>query len=107
MRTLKEKTEAASYAEVMKNAFKLYERMIELSESGHQLFIRDREGRRRKLELIFWLQTAPGSAPVDTSLAELKSSLKARLNAASDSYPTSQATCSTLLSVVSNRRAPS
>jgi len=52
LRALKEKTEAASYAEVTKNAFKLYERMIELSVEGNQFFVRDREGRTRELELF-------------------------------------------------------
>jgi hypothetical protein len=52
LKALKEKTEASSYAEVTKNAFKLYERLIELSESGHEFFVRDRAGRTRDLELF-------------------------------------------------------
>jgi hypothetical protein len=52
LKTLKDKTEASSYAEVTKNAFKLYERMIELAESGHVFLIRDRKGNTRELEIF-------------------------------------------------------
>jgi hypothetical protein len=41
---LKEKTEAASYAEVVKNALKLYEGLIEEVESGKQFLVRDENG---------------------------------------------------------------
>jgi hypothetical protein len=53
LRVLKEKTEATSYAEVTKNAFKLYERMIELFESGNTLLVRDPHGNVKELELFF------------------------------------------------------
>ena len=53
LRVLKEKTEATSYAEVTKNAFKLYERMIELTESGNTLLVRDPHGNVKQLELFF------------------------------------------------------
>lgn len=52
LKALKDKTEASSYAEVTKNAFKLYERMIELVESGHTLQVRDKSGRVKELELF-------------------------------------------------------
>lgn len=52
LKALKDKTEASSYAEVTKNAFKLYERMIELAESGHVFFVRDKNGKTRDLELF-------------------------------------------------------
>jgi hypothetical protein len=41
---LKVKTEAASYAEVVKNALRLYEALIEETESGRQFFVRDDSG---------------------------------------------------------------
>ncbi len=41
---LKAKTEAASYAEVVKNALRLYEALIEETESGKQFLVRDRDG---------------------------------------------------------------
>jgi hypothetical protein len=53
LKTLKEKTEASSYAEVTKNAFKLYERMIELTESGGVLLVRDKGGNTKELEIFF------------------------------------------------------
>lgn len=49
---LKQKTEATSYAEVTKNAYKLYERIIQLVESGEVLCVRDKDGRTRDLELF-------------------------------------------------------
>lgn len=41
---LKTKTEAASYAEVVKNALRLYEALIEETESGKQFLVRDENG---------------------------------------------------------------
>ena len=53
LQALKEKTEASSYAEVTKNAYKLYERMIELAESESTLLVRDKNGKVSELELFF------------------------------------------------------
>ena len=44
LNTLKTKTEASSYAEVVKNALRLYEALIEETESGKQFLIRDENG---------------------------------------------------------------
>ena len=44
LNVLKLKTEAASYAEVVKNALRLYEALIEETESGKQFFVQDRNG---------------------------------------------------------------
>ncbi len=44
LNTLKLKTEASSYAEVVKNALRLYEALIEESESGKQFLTRDKDG---------------------------------------------------------------
>lgn len=52
LNSLKDKTEAGSYAEVTKNAFKLYERIIELAESGHTFQVRDKKGQVKELELF-------------------------------------------------------
>jgi hypothetical protein len=41
---LKLKTEASSYAEVVKNALRLYEALIEEAENGRQFLVRDRDG---------------------------------------------------------------
>jgi hypothetical protein len=40
LRTLREKTEAGSYAEVLKNALPLYEALIEEAAQGNDLIIR-------------------------------------------------------------------
>ena len=44
LNTLKAKTEASSYAEVVKNALRLYEALIEEDEAGKQFLIRDKDG---------------------------------------------------------------
>ncbi len=44
LNALKSKTEAASYAEVVKNALRLYEALIEETESGKQFLVRDKDG---------------------------------------------------------------
>ena len=44
LNTLKTKTEASSYAEVVKNALRIYEALIEETESGKQFLIRDETG---------------------------------------------------------------
>jgi hypothetical protein len=44
LNALKTKTEAASYAEVVKNALRLYEALIEEDESGKQFLTRDKNG---------------------------------------------------------------
>jgi hypothetical protein len=44
LNALKAKTEAASYAEVVKNALRLYEGLIEEVESGKTFLIRDENG---------------------------------------------------------------
>ncbi len=44
LNTLKRKTEAASYAEVVKNALRLYEALIEETEAGKQFLVRDAAG---------------------------------------------------------------
>ena len=44
LNALKAKTEAASYAEVVKNALRLYEALIEETEGGKQFLVRDKDG---------------------------------------------------------------
>jgi hypothetical protein len=44
LNALKAKTEAASYAEVVKNALRLYEALIEETEGGKQFLVRDENG---------------------------------------------------------------
>ena len=53
LRTLKEKTEAVSYAEVVRDAFKLYELMIEYAESGSAILVRDKDGNVRELRVLY------------------------------------------------------
>lgn len=42
--SLKNKTEATSYAEVIKNALRLYENMIYQHEEGKQFFLKEKNG---------------------------------------------------------------
>ena len=53
LRALKDKTEAVSYAEVVRDAFKLYERMIEYAEAGSAILVRDKEGNVREIEIFY------------------------------------------------------
>jgi hypothetical protein len=53
LNVLKIKTEAASYAEVVKNALRLYEALIEETESGKQFFVRDENGVLSPYRLFF------------------------------------------------------
>ena len=41
---LKAKTEAASYTEVVKNALRIYEALIEETEAGKEFLLRDKDG---------------------------------------------------------------
>jgi len=41
---LKEKTEAASYTEVLRNAMRLYDALVQEVEDGNELCVRDKEG---------------------------------------------------------------
>ncbi len=52
LKMLKEKTEAASYAEVTKNAYRIYERIIDLTESGCTILLKDSQGNTKELELF-------------------------------------------------------
>jgi Arc/MetJ-type ribon-helix-helix transcriptional regulator len=53
LKTLREKTEAASYAEVIKNSLRLYEALIKETEGGNQLFIKDKDGEQVSYRMIF------------------------------------------------------
>jgi hypothetical protein len=53
LNVLKLKTEAASYAEVVKNALRLYEALIEETENGKQFFVRDESGAMSPYRLFF------------------------------------------------------
>lgn len=44
LNALKRKTEASSYAEVVKNALRLYEALIEDTDAGKQFLVRDADG---------------------------------------------------------------
>ena len=44
LKTLRDKTEAASYAEVVRRALQLYEAMIEEHEHGSEISIRRKDG---------------------------------------------------------------
>ncbi|MEO5374388.1 MAG: hypothetical protein H7840_08915 [Alphaproteobacteria bacterium] len=41
---LKERTEAVSIEEVIKNALRLYESMIDERDAGHEILVRDKDG---------------------------------------------------------------
>lgn len=49
---LKQKTEAASYTEVVKNALRLYENLVEQYESGKRFYLKDAEGNTVEYEIF-------------------------------------------------------
>lgn len=51
--SLREKTEAASYAEVMKNALRLYESMVADHESGKLLYLKDQQGQLIEYKVFY------------------------------------------------------
>jgi hypothetical protein len=53
LKALRDKTEAVSYAEVIKNSLRLYEALIKEAESGNQLYIKDAKGKEATYKLIF------------------------------------------------------
>ena len=52
LKALKDKTEAVSYAEVTKNAYRLYDMMIEIQESGRSLLVKEPSGEIRELQIF-------------------------------------------------------
>jgi metal-responsive CopG/Arc/MetJ family transcriptional regulator len=50
---LKEKTEASSYAEVLKNALRLYEALVLEAEAGNEISIKEKSGDRVTFRAIF------------------------------------------------------
>lgn len=53
LRALREKTEAASYAEVIKNSLRLYEALIKEAEGGNQVCIKSADGSETSYRMIF------------------------------------------------------
>jgi dihydroxyacid dehydratase/phosphogluconate dehydratase len=53
LKALREMTEASSYAEVMKNALRLYEALIKEAEQGNELRIKNKRGQETGYKLIF------------------------------------------------------
>ena len=52
LRTLRDKTEAASYAEVLKNALRLYEALVKEAEEGNDLVIRRKNGEQAEYKVF-------------------------------------------------------
>ncbi|WP_249309428.1 ribbon-helix-helix protein, CopG family [Ralstonia insidiosa] len=53
LRTLRDKTEAASYSEVVKNALRLYESMISQCEAGRRVFVKGQDGQLVEYEVFY------------------------------------------------------
>lgn len=52
LKALRDKTEAASYAEVVKNALRLYEALIEEAEAGNSFMLRQKDGTEREYKVF-------------------------------------------------------
>jgi hypothetical protein len=53
LKALKDKTEAASYAEVIKNSLRLYEALISEAEAGNEVLIKGKDGTEKLYRKIF------------------------------------------------------
>jgi hypothetical protein len=53
LKTLRDKTEASSYAEVMKNALRLYEALIIEAENGNEVCIKQADGKEVSYRMLF------------------------------------------------------
>ena len=49
---IKEKTEATSYAEVVKNSLRLYEALIHEFDAGNEFFLHHPDGSQTKLKIF-------------------------------------------------------
>lgn len=52
LRALRDKTEAASYAEVLKNALRLYEALVDEAEHGNDVIIRRKNGEPAEIKVF-------------------------------------------------------
>jgi Arc/MetJ-type ribon-helix-helix transcriptional regulator len=53
LKALREKTEASSYAEVIKNSLRLYEALIKEAEGGNQVYVKGKDGGEVSYRMIF------------------------------------------------------
>lgn len=53
LRVLREKTESGSYSEVLRNALRLYEALINEAEEGNDLIIRRKNGEPKETKIFF------------------------------------------------------
>ena len=52
LNALVERTEASSYTEVLKNALRLYEALIEETERGSEILVRESDGRIKSYQIF-------------------------------------------------------
>lgn len=52
LKSLKKRTEAASYAEVTKNAYRVYDMLVDLEENKQVFFVRDASGEMREMKIF-------------------------------------------------------
>lgn len=53
LKSLRDKTEATSFAEVIKNSLRLYEALVEEAERGNELYIKDTDGKEVAYRMLF------------------------------------------------------
>jgi len=53
LKALKDKTEAASYAEVIKNSLRLYEALVGEADAGNEVLIKSPDGTEKLYRKIF------------------------------------------------------
>ena len=53
LKRMRDKTEAASYIEVLKNALRLYEALVDEAEAGNTVCIKQKDGDETSYRMIF------------------------------------------------------
>jgi Ribbon-helix-helix protein, copG family len=53
LKNLRDKTEASSYAEVMKNALRLYEALVAEAERGNEICVKQSDGKETSYRMLF------------------------------------------------------
>ena len=52
LKELRDKTEAASYAEVTKNAYRLYDRLVDMAINGDTLIVQSKDGQQKEIQIF-------------------------------------------------------
>jgi hypothetical protein len=52
LKTLKDKTEATSYSDVTRKAYRIYEKMLDLNDAGYAMYLKDKSGNMKEIKFF-------------------------------------------------------